>query len=45
MAALGFDFEVLDHFIQPLVDSECVISVEGSSEAHESTSFILEIRS
>lgn len=30
----GFDFEVLGHCIQPPVDSENMISVEGFSEAH-----------
>ena len=39
-----FEFEVLDHFMQPIVNSECVISVEGFSEANEPTSLILDIR-
>ena len=33
-----FDFEVLEHFTQSLVDSECMSSMEGFSEANESLS-------
>lgn len=31
-----FDFEVLEHFTQSLVDSECMSSMEGFSGANES---------
>lgn len=37
-----FDLKVLDHFMQPLADSECMISMEVISKANEPISHFRE---